>query len=64
MGRGWDCPHRLRRDVRQPDSELNEQYGAYSQREAALDHAIHMLNLKTDSMMELTYQERKRFLTT
>ena len=40
--------------------ELNEQYGAYSQREAALDHAIHMLNLKTDSMMELTYQERKR----
>ena len=40
--------------------ELNEQYGAYSQREAALDHAIHMLSLKTDSMMELTYQERKR----
>ena len=40
--------------------ELNEQYGAYSQREAALDHAIHILNLKTDSMMELTYQERKR----
>ncbi len=40
--------------------ELNEQYGAYTEREAALDHAIHMLGLKTDSMMELNYQERKR----
>ena len=40
--------------------ELNEQYGAYNEKEAALDHAIHMLGLKTDSMMELNYQERKR----
>ena len=25
-----------------------------------LDHNLHMLNLKTDSMLELTYTERKR----
>lgn len=25
-----------------------------------MDHAIHMLGLKTDSMMELTYRDRKR----
>ena len=28
--------------------------------EAALDHNLHMLGLKTDSMMELTYEDRKR----
>ena len=27
---------------------------------AELDHNLHMLNLKTDSMLELTYTERKR----
>ena len=40
--------------------ELNDQYGAYSAHEAALDHGVHMLGLKTDSMLELTYAERKR----
>ncbi|MCR5826105.1 MAG: pyridoxal-5-phosphate-dependent protein subunit beta [Oscillospiraceae bacterium] len=40
--------------------ELNEQHGAYSAHEAALDHGVHMLGLKTDSMLELTYAERKR----
>ena len=40
--------------------ELNELHGAYTVREAAMDHAIHMLGLKTDSMMELTYRDRKR----
>ena len=40
--------------------ELNEQHGAYNVHEAALDHAVHMLGLKTDSMLELTYTERKR----
>ncbi|WP_295582090.1 pyridoxal-phosphate dependent enzyme [uncultured Oscillibacter sp.] len=40
--------------------ELNESCGAYSAREAALDHALHMLGLKTDSMAELGYRERKR----
>ena len=40
--------------------ELNQQHGAYSAHEAALDHAVHMLGLKTDSMLELTYTERKR----
>ena len=37
-----------------------KQYGAYNAHEAALDHAVHMLGLKTDSMLELTYTERKR----
>ena len=40
--------------------ELNEMYGAYSAQAAELDHNLHMLNLKTDSMLELTYPERKR----
>ena len=41
-------------------TELNEMHGAYNVHEAALDHHLHMLGLKTDSMMELTYTERKR----
>ena len=40
--------------------ELNEWYGAYTVTEAAKDHALHMLGLKTDNMLELTYPERKR----
>ncbi len=40
--------------------ELNELHGAYNAHEAALDHAVHMLGLKTDCMLELTYTERKR----
>ena len=40
--------------------ELNAAYGAYSETEAALDHNLHMLGLKTDSMLELGYAERKR----
>ncbi len=40
--------------------ELNQQYGGYDTREAALDHNLHMLGLKTDNLLELTYQERKR----
>ncbi len=40
--------------------ELNEMHGAYTEREAALDHRVHMLGLRTDSMMELTYPDRKR----
>ena len=35
--------------------ELNQQHGAYNAHEAALDHAVHMLGLKTDSMLEPTY---------
>ena len=35
-------------------------HGAYNAHEAALDHNLHMLGLKTDSMLELTYTERKR----
>ena len=41
-------------------AELNEEYGPYSIHEAALDHGLHMLGLKTDNMMELTYADRKR----
>ena len=40
--------------------ELNEMHGAYNAEEARLDHNLHMLGLKTDSMMELTYEDRKR----
>ena len=40
--------------------ELNQMHGAYNAHEAALDHNLHMLGLKTDSMLELTYTERKR----
>ena len=40
--------------------ELNEWYGDYTVTEAARDHALHMLGLKTDNMLELTYPERKR----
>ena len=40
--------------------ELNEAHGAYSLLEAAKDHALHMLGLKTDNLMELTYADRKR----
>jgi len=40
--------------------ELNDQYGAYSVHEAALDHGVHLLGLKTDAMQELTYADRKR----
>ncbi len=40
--------------------ELNEANGAYTVVEAAKDHALHMLGLKTDNLIELTYAERKR----
>ena len=40
--------------------ELNRAHGAYTLQEAMLDHHLHMLGLKTDSMLELTYAERKR----
>jgi hypothetical protein len=41
-------------------TELNEMHGAYSVVEAAKDHALHMLGLKTDNLIELTYADRKR----
>ena len=40
--------------------ELNDMHGAYSVLEAGKDHALHMLGLKTDNLMELTYADRKR----
>ncbi|MBQ2446653.1 MAG: pyridoxal-5-phosphate-dependent protein subunit beta, partial [Oscillospiraceae bacterium] len=40
--------------------ELDEMHGAYNDFEAALDHNLHILGLKTDSLIELTYAERKR----
>lgn len=40
--------------------ELNEMYGAYAGAEAHLDHCRHILDLKTDNLLELTYAERKR----
>jgi len=40
--------------------ELDEQFGPYTETEAAIDHNRHMLGLKTDSMIELGYRDRKR----
>ena len=40
--------------------ELNRMYGAYTDTDAVVDHNVHMLNLKTDNMMEMGYAERKR----
>jgi len=40
--------------------ELHDLHGAYTSAEARLDHNLHVLGLNTDSMMELTYADRKR----
>ena len=40
--------------------ELAEQYGPYDGTAAAVDHALHLLGLRTDSMAELNYYDRKR----
>ncbi len=40
--------------------ELDEQQGAYSTLVAARDYAEHLHGIRTDSMQELTYQDRKR----
>ncbi|MCD8047769.1 MAG: pyridoxal-5-phosphate-dependent protein subunit beta, partial [Clostridiales bacterium] len=40
--------------------ELNHLHGPYSATQALLDHNLHMLSLKTDNLMELTYADRKR----
>jgi cysteine synthase len=40
--------------------ELNQMHGPYNEKEAAVDHGMHMLGLRTDNMQELTYVDRKR----
>lgn len=40
--------------------ELNEMHGEYNLKEAEIDHKLHMLSLKTDNLIELTYADRKR----
>ena len=40
--------------------ELNDMHGAYSLEEARLDHNLHILGEKTDNLIELTYEDRKR----
>lgn len=40
--------------------ELAAEHGAYTETSAAVDHNLHMLGLKTDSMAELNYYDRKR----
>lgn len=40
--------------------ELTDRFGAYSSREAWMDHHLHMLNIKTDNLRELTYPDRRR----
>ena len=40
--------------------ELRESDGEYSPTDAAADDAAHLLGVRTDNMLELTYKERKR----
>ena len=40
--------------------ELNDKHGAYSDTAAAVDHNLHMLGIRTDNLLDLTYAERKR----
>ena len=40
--------------------ELADQYGPDDGRAAAVDHALHLLGLRTDAMAELNYYDRKR----
>ena len=40
--------------------ELNEQQGAYDMLTAARDYSEHLHGVRTDSMLELSYQDRKR----
>ncbi len=40
--------------------ELDEQQGAYSEMAAAYDFARHLQGVRTDAMLELSYQDRKR----
>ena len=40
--------------------ELNQQQGAYSKVAAAADFAGHLQSIRTDTMQELTYEDRKR----
>ena len=40
--------------------ELEEMYGEYTIKDAAVDHNLHMLGIRTDNMEELTYVGKKR----
>ena len=40
--------------------EMEEEYGTYTEMDAVRDHARHVLGVRTDSLLELTYAERKR----
>ncbi len=41
-------------------AELEERDGPYTGRDAAVDHSLHMLGMRTDAMAELSYYDRKR----
>ena len=41
--------------------EMGEERGRpYSERDAAVDHARHVLGVRTDNLLELSYTEKKR----
>ncbi len=40
--------------------ELTQQFGPYTDRQAAIDYALHMQGQNADHLLELTYRERKR----
>ncbi len=41
-------------------AELRDEYGTYDSKKAAVDHAMHMLGMRTDNLLELSYIDRKR----
>ena len=41
-------------------TELQEEHGTYDSKKAAVDHSMHMLGMRTDNLLELTYNDRKR----
>jgi hypothetical protein len=40
--------------------EMEEEHGPYTDMDAAADHARHVLGVRTDGLLELTYAERRR----
>ncbi|MDO4568496.1 MAG: pyridoxal-5-phosphate-dependent protein subunit beta, partial [Clostridia bacterium] len=41
-------------------AELDAQCGEYTELDAARDYGVHLLGIRTDNMLELTYEARKR----
>ena len=40
--------------------EMEEEFGPYTDKDAAMDHAVHVQSVKTDNLLELSYKDKKR----